>query len=263
MNEKTKEKHKIDEFEQHIHLWNLVPGGSGKGIVLLRKIVDTIQNENYSDPGNNLPSFLITGTTGKKIVARALVNSLAIEDIRVCPGKYFENGIMAYQFFWNSLVGTAHIITDIEQLQEKAESTLWKYLKNRKCSYYNHLNRAYDNIIFCNGVIVMTTSDGDLVSENILKATDNIIELEEMNLDRLEAIIHQRLVFCGVEYEGDEVLRAIIDIGKGKIDLIILFLKKCLMYMNSEMVEFLDMGVVRKVKGLGGMAVEPWDDIPF
>ena len=84
-----------------------------------------------------------------------------------------------------------------------------------------------------------------------------------MNLDRLEAIIHQRLVFCGVEYEGDEVLRAIIDIGKGKIDLIILFLKKCLMYMNSEMVEFLDMGVVRKVKGLGGMAVEPWDDIPF
>ena len=41
--------YELDEFEQYIHLWNVIPGGSGKGIVLLRKIVDSIQADNYSD----------------------------------------------------------------------------------------------------------------------------------------------------------------------------------------------------------------------
>jgi len=97
--------------------------------VLLRKIVDAINNANYSDPGNKLPSFLIIGTEGKRLVARALANSLVIEDIRECPATYFENGYFSHQFFSDSIASTAHIITDVEDIQEKAEPTLWKYRK--------------------------------------------------------------------------------------------------------------------------------------
>ncbi len=260
------EQHEIDEFEQYAHLWNIVPGGQGKGVVLLRKIVDSIQADNYANPGNKLPSFLITGATGKRLVARALANSLAIEDIRECPGKYFENGIFSYQLFWNSLANTAHLITDIQQLKEKAEATLWKYLKNRKCQYYNGENRSYDCIIHCNGLIVMTAKKQDMVSELILKATDYVIELEPFTLDQLEAIVHQRLVFSKIDYDGDEVLQAIIDTGKANIDLIMRFLKKCIMLMKAEMEECLDMDVVRKARRLSSLPAPPsavGDDIPF
>ena len=38
--ENQQETHQLDEFENYCHLWNIVPGGKGTGIVLLRKIVD-------------------------------------------------------------------------------------------------------------------------------------------------------------------------------------------------------------------------------
>lgn len=260
------EKYEIDDFEQFVHLWNIVPGGQGKGVVLLRKAVDAIQHDNYANPGNKLPSFLITGSEGKKLVARALVNSLAIEDIRECPGKYFENGIFAFHFFMDSIANTAHILTNIEQLQEKAETVLWKFLNNKKCSYINHVNRSCDYIIHCNGLIVMTAQKKDMVSDLILKATDYVIELQPFNLDELEAIIHQKLVFSKIEYEGAEVLQAIIDIGKAKIDLTMKFLKQCIMVMKAEVGECLDMEIVEKARRLSSMPVPPsavGDDMPF
>ena len=264
---KQQDKHEIDQFEDYCHLWNIVPGGSGKGIALLRKIVDKIQNDNYSDPGNKPPSFIITGATGRKLVARALVNSLAIEDIRTCPGKYFENGIFSFQFFWNSIANTAHIITNVEQLEEKAEPVLWKFLKNRRCSYYNGVKRAYDNIVYCNGLIIMTAHNKDMVSGSIIEATDYIIKLEPLTMDQLEAAVHQRLVFCGIEYEGEEVLKKIIDQGVGKIEFVIPFLKKCLMLMKAEMGECLDMKIIQKAIRLSSLPVPPSshhnDDIPF
>ena len=38
--EQQKEIYELDDFEKYCHLWNIIPGGSGKGIALLRKIVD-------------------------------------------------------------------------------------------------------------------------------------------------------------------------------------------------------------------------------
>jgi hypothetical protein len=150
--EEQKQLYGLDEFENHCHLWNIVPGGSGKAIVMLRKIVDSIQADNHSQLYNNMPSFLICGEkdTGKNLVARALVNSLAIEDIRQVPAQYLDNGIPSSQFFRDSLYGTAHIITSAEQISKIGESVVWRYLKQRFCKYYNYATRDYDLIQHCN-----------------------------------------------------------------------------------------------------------------
>ena len=264
--QQKQETHEIDEFENYCHLWNIVPSGKGVGIVLLRKIIDAIHTDNYSSPGNILPSFLITGKEGKKLVAKALVNSLKIEDVRTCPAQYFDNGIPSYEFFWDSLTNTAHIITDIEQLNKRAEPTLWKYLKNRRCSYYNNTTRAYDNILHCNGLIILTAGNTNSIPDTIKKAIDYIIELEPFTIDQLEAVIHQRLFFCGVEYDGEEVLKEIVNIGKGSMELIIPFLKKCLMLVKSEIGECLTMGIVNRSKRISQVGQLPppiGDDIPF
>ena len=178
--QQEQEIYELEEFSQQVHLWNLIPGGSGKPIVMLRKIVDSIQAENYSKPYRQLPSFMIVGEedTGNNLIARALVNSLAIEDIRESPGQYLDNGIPSSQFFKDSLFDTAHIITNIEQLSKIGESVLWKYLKLGTCKYYNYATRNYDLTLQCNGMIVMTAREKDKLSEAIRNAVDHIIELE-------------------------------------------------------------------------------------
>lgn len=263
---KQEQKYEIEDFSHQVHLWNLVPGGQGKDIVLLRRIVDAIQSDNYSAPGNRTPSFLIAGATGKKLVASALINSLIIYDVREVHAKYFDNGIQSFEFFWDSLSSTAHVITDIEKLSGRTESTLWKYLNNRECSYYNNMNRSFDKIVHCNGMIIMTCNNLALISDTIIRATDHIIRLEELTLDQLEAVIHQRLVFCGVEYDGEEVLRAIVEVGNAKIDLIIEFLKICILMMKAELLDCLDMEVVNRAKRLNNTPILPpptGDGIPF
>ena len=267
MKKEQKQKHQLDQFEDHCHLWNIIPGGQGKGIVLLRKIVDAIQHDNYAEPGNKPPVVLITGQTGKRFAARALANSLAIEDVRICPGKYFENGYYSHQFFSDSYLSTAHIITNIEDMQNRVEPTLWRYMKNRQCRYYSGAKKEYDSTVYCNGLIVITAKHRDKVSPEISKATDYVVELEPLNLDQIEAALHQRLVFCGVEYDGDEVLKAIVSQEEGQIEYAIQFLKQCLLIMKAEMADCLSLEVVKKASRIGPIPAHPpvqhGDDIPF
>lgn len=259
---KQAKQYEISEFEEYAHLWNIVPGGNG--IILLRKIVDSIQN-NFNEPLIRTPSFLIVGEkgTGKKLVARAIANSLALEDIRVCPAEYFENGIFSSQFFWDSSFNTAHIITDIEQSKGTAEATLWKYVKNRECKYFNHMDRNYSNTICCNGWIIMTCKDTDLINDAMLSAVDHIIEIEPLNNDQLIAVLHQKLVFVGVEYAGEEVLKAIVDAGMGRMELAMDFLKKSLILLNAEMKDCLDMQIVNKAKRMTGISGDFDDAVPY
>ena len=265
--QEKQEKHEVDEFEDYCHLWNLIPGGTGKGIVLLRKTVDAMQNSHYSESYSKPPSFLIVGSTGKTLASRALVNSFALEDIRVCPGRYFENGIYSYQFFFDSIANTAHIIADIEDIKGPAQATLWKILNDRECKYFNRANRSYDLILHCNGLVVLTGKDRDSISDSILDATDVVVEIEPLNLDMLLAVVHQRLVFCGLEYEGEQVLQAIVDQGQAEIDKIIDFLKVCVSILKAELGEdILTVEMVERAKTLINTPVPPPpipDDIPF
>ena len=84
---KQREHHDINEFEDHIHLWNIPC--SSNGIQLLQKIVDSVHYNHFQYPGKQLPSVLITGET-RRLTAKALINSLKIEDIRECPGRYLD-----------------------------------------------------------------------------------------------------------------------------------------------------------------------------
>ena len=59
--EEEQQLYELNDFEKHCHLWNIVPGGKGKGIVLLRSIIDSIHSENHLKSHNKLPSILLVG----------------------------------------------------------------------------------------------------------------------------------------------------------------------------------------------------------
>lgn len=248
----NKKLYEIDDFEKQCHLWSIVPGGTGKGILLLRKIVDAIQADSYSRPDSKLPSILITGS-GKQLVAKALVNSLALEDIRNCHSKYLDNGISSHQFFNNSASNTAHIITNIEHLKSNAESVLWRYLKNRCCGYYNFATQKYDNIVHCYGLIILTATSRKLVlSDTIIKAADYIIELEPLTADQCEIVVHQYLKFCGIEYDGEQVLNAVVGNAPGSMRHIMQLLRICLVVMRAGHGECLTVEIAEKARRLRG-----------
>lgn len=241
----------IEDFERQCHLWSIVPGGTGKGILLLRKIVDSIQANSYARPDSKLPSILIVGSEGKQLVATALVNSLAIGDTRTCHARYLENGITSHMFFNHSTADTAHIITNIEHLKNNAESVLWRYVKNRCCNYYNYATQKFDNIVRCNGLIVITAKNRKLVSDPLLR-TDYIIELEPLSTDQKCLVVHQYLKFCGIEYDGEQVLQAVVGNTPGSMRQILQLLRACIVVMRAEHEEGLTEEIVEKAKRLTG-----------
>ena len=240
---------KLNAFNLHINLWNIIPAGSGKGVVMLRKAVDAIHNGNYKNPGCRPPSFLICGAKGKRLAVRALTNSLAIADVRLCPAKYFENGYPSFKLFSDSYPETAHVITNIENLTPMTEVTVWKFLHNKVCNYYSQTQKV-SNILGCNGMIILTAKNKAIVSDEIIKSTDFICELEPLTQDQLLTVIHQRLVFCGIEYEGEEVLKAIFEQGFGQIEDIIPALERSLMLMEAELQDRLTLAIVEKAERL-------------
>jgi hypothetical protein len=270
--EKQKQQEKqiydLDDFEHYCHLWNIVPGGSqGLGIVQLRKIVDSIQANNYSRPGSKMPSILVTGK-GKMLAVKAFVNSLSIRDVRVCSSKYMDDGINSSLFFGDSTSNTAHVITNIERLTSNAESILWRNLSQRECHYYNFTSKKWDTIHYCNGLIIMTARKANLISEQILKEIDYAVKLDPLTPDQQCLVVHLQLKFCGIDYEGKEqVLQAIVDAGLGQISIIMQLLRICIMLMRAEMEECITMAIVKKADRLFSMPVlppaSPNDDIPF
>ncbi len=242
--------YEIEDFQNLCHLWSIVPGGNGKGILLLRKLVDSIQANSYSRPGSRMPSILITGKEGKMLVAKALVNSLAIVDARFCHAKYLDNGIGSNHLFMDSIANTAHIITHIEQLTTIGESVIWRYLTNGCCHYYNFITRKYDMILHCNGLVILTAKDIESVSEPIIKAVDHTIELQELTTDQLEIVVHQQLNFCGIEYAGEEVLQAIVGNDPDDVRPIMKFLRTCIVMMRAEHEDYLTVRIVEKARRL-------------
>jgi len=256
----------LHELEQFINLWSIVPGGSnGKGVVLLRKIVDSIHCGNYLNPVNRLPSFLIIGQfgTGKRLVSKALANSMAMEDIRECPAQYLDNGISSNTFFEDSTPFTAHIITGVHDAK-RCESVLWRYLREGKCAYYNFMDGTCSKVIYCNGLIIMTATSKEAVSPLLLKATTHVIDLEPYTQEQLKSILHQYLFFMGIEYQGEAVLEELAKTKSTDIKKSIELLKIAVNLMRAELQDYLTVELVNKAKRLLGEPLHKFgENIPF
>ena len=261
MKKQTKQ-HEIEDFVNHIHLWNIP---STKGLTLLQKIVDSIQYNYYKNPGKQLPSVLINGEI-RNLLANAFINSLQIEDVRECPGYYLDNGINSSQLFEQSLYGTAHLITDIEYLTTIGQSVIWKYLKERKCTYYNFMTKDYSKIIHCNGLIVLTANKPN-VSKSIKQRVDYCINTDMYSFEELRQFACQQLQFCGITYRGQAVIDEIVENDLVEFTSIMQLIKTCIMLVEADVSPSLTVKIVKEAKRLCALQVPPDhdddDDIPF
>lgn len=253
--------YELEDFENYIHLWNLA-GLSGNGIILLKKIVDSIHSNNYLCPGKKLPSVLIAGD-GRRLIAKAFINSLQSEDVRESPSLYLDNGNHSIQFFDGSSPQTAHLIHDIEHLTKIGESVLWRYIREGKCKYYNFMTNSIDRINFCNGLIVLTANDIKRVAQAILKEVDHVAIIESFSPENIKKLVHQILQFCGIPYKKN-VLEEIVKIHPLNLDSVMQLLKNCMMLIRADLPDQLNIQTVKKaIKMTYGISAPFGEDIPF
>jgi len=216
----------VDTFENDANLWNIIAGGSGKALILLKKLTDAIQWQKV----DKMPSILFYGTEGKRFLSHVFCNSLSV-DITEFEAKYFDVNSIEFLFETNP-----HnlIIKNIESLSPYNESYIWQCLKNSYFQKYDHTKRGI-SYVYCN-LIILTASNIELVPQQLLNLIDYKIKLERFTAEQLELLILQRLKYLNIstsDSETNEILKQIVDIG---IDLknTIGLLKRCITVMHAE-----------------------------
>lgn len=218
----------LSEFNSSISLWQMIPSGTGKGIALLKAIVDSILNNNKS----KIPSILITGREGKRTHARAFIRALGIDNIAEIDASLLQPGGDITQFF-QAGQNSAHIITGAESLWVAVQSVIIEILRNGKFQLYNYMSQKQDTFEVP-GPLLLTAGDADKVPRAITDAVDFVIEIEKYSPEQLELVVLQRLKYCGLEFECEQVLTDIVSGGNGSLGDVIEFLKICIVVMKAD-----------------------------
>lgn len=216
----------LDSFED-ISLWQLIPAGKGYALTKLKTIVDSIHNSNNT----KIPSILLTGLEGKRTYGRSFIRALGIETINEIHGSLLQpvSGVM--QFFCNT-TDTAHLITDVNQIHSLVKLSICQILKYKRFYLFNYMKEGLESFEVP-GLIVLTAKDINKVAGPIVDAVDYIIEIEPYNIQQSELVVLQRLKYCNIDYEMEEVLSEIVSFSDGELKKIIKFLKVCIAVMRS------------------------------
>ncbi len=237
--------YQFDEFDNHVNLWNLVSPGSGKCLDMLRHIEEGIHAANFYKS----PTILIAGEECETF-AMAMTNSLCVDDVRNCDGKYFNIIKNQMDFFDNSMDNTVHIMSNVEKMG-MSESVLWDFIKKREHCFTIPLSGSFKKYIFLNGVLILTAKDIKRVSDTIKAEVNFVVVLEPYTREQLAMILKQRLQFCGINYgQNDEVLKAITEFGTGDHSIVIRFLRSCILVAETEGKDCLTLELVKKTAGM-------------
>jgi Holliday junction resolvasome RuvABC ATP-dependent DNA helicase subunit len=211
----------LSAFDRSVSLYQLLPCGDGKALRILKTIVDAC----HEQPGRRVPSLLIVGNQGKSSYGRAFQRALGIEQIHETDARLLTAGVECSHFF-SPKENEAHIITSVEKLPVRAESYLYSILRNQTWSLKGWDRKVETFPVL--GSIVMTTGSLNAVSEPIRDAVDHIVQLSIYSEEQLRLIVLQRIRYCGLGYQEEEVLGEIVRQGHGTLRHIIRFLRVCI-----------------------------------
>jgi hypothetical protein len=188
-----------------VSLYQLIPAGSGKALSLLRRIVDYI----LTNKPSRKPSILIAGNQGIRTHARALMRALGIEDAKEMEGILIQQCGSLIEYFRNSTSDSGYIIAGSHQLDPRIQVHVIDILNNRKFNLFNFVKESKE-IHQVDGILVLTAPSVQSVPETIRRVTDYLVEIEPYNFQQKILVALQRLRYCGIGYQGEDVLKEIV-----------------------------------------------------
>jgi hypothetical protein len=244
---KSEENHIVDlaDFDQSISLYQMIPAGSGKGLSLLKKIVDYILTAKPA----RIPSVLIVGAQGIRTHARAFLRALGIEDVRETDGMLLQPCSALIDYFRNPSQDTGYIISGSHNLDKLVQPLFVDILTNQKFNMYNFVRENRET--YCvQGVLVLTSRAITLLPPPMRQLFDYIIEIEPYANDQKILIGLQRIKYCGIGYRSEEVLEEIVMRTNGNLRQMIHLLQIAITLISSEGRMELDIQDIRKAADL-------------
>jgi len=244
---KSEENHIVDlaEFDQSISLFQLIPAGNGKGLSLLKKIVDYILT---AKPGR-IPSVLIIGAQGIRTHARALIRALGIEDVRETDGLLLQPCSALIDYFRNPSQDTGYIIAGAHYLDKLVQPLFVDILTNQKFNMYNFVRESKET--YCvQGLLVMTSRAITLIPPPMRQLFDYIVEIEPFSYDQKILLGLQRIKYCGIGYRSEEVLEEIVMRTNGNLRQMVHLLQIAITLISAEGRVELDIQDIRRAADL-------------
>ena len=97
-----KQEHKhivsIDQFDEEISLYQLIPAGAGKYLSHLKTVVNSILHNPEQHRRKPL-SLLVVGKSGAKTCGRAFLRALALDEINETPAQLLHSQNIIHEFF--------------------------------------------------------------------------------------------------------------------------------------------------------------------
>ena len=253
----------IDEFDETVSLYQLIPAGAGRALAHLKTIVNSILNNPEQEQRKPL-SLLIVGPQATRTHARAFVRALGIEDVRETPAQLLQCPPNAAHDFFNDFVPfQSFLISGIDFLYTPVQKTFHEIITKGEYFGYNYLKRAREVVAVYNPVI-MTARDISKIPDYFQESIEHIVQLEEYSKQNLELVVLQRLKYAQIDYEDEQVLNLLVDYGCNDLQNIIRLLKISVTTMLAGNRSVLTVNDVNKAKRFSILRVgPPPPPIPF
>lgn len=236
----------IDEFDQTVSLYQLMPSGAGRGLSHLKIIVNSILNNPENKQRKPL-SILITGKQGAKTHSRSFTRALGLETIKETPAQLLNAPPNAIHEFFNPLFLTqSYIVSNLDVLYPTVLRTLYEVISKGEYSGYDY-NKRVKEVVRVYNPIILTASKENKIPKYFQDNIGHIVKLEDYCKAQLELIVLQRLKYAGIDYEEEKVLNLIVAYGYEDLHNIIRLLKSSITVMLAGSRKVLTVADVKKV----------------
>lgn len=245
----------LDNFDDDISLWQMIPCGKGMGLSHLKVIVDSVLNGQA-----RLNSLVIVGKEGLTTHSFAFLRAIGSEIVNQVDGSLIHHTSGTHQFFCTENYD-GYIISNVDKISSDVKGHLFTILSQKHFTPYNYLQKGMD-LFEIPQPVIMTSKDLKRIPEPILKNVQHVVKLEDYDSEQRILIILQRLKYAHVEYENDAVLS---DIAKyGNLKQCIRFLKCSVAIMQSQDRQILMGKDVQRASRLSySVPAPPMEDKPY
>lgn len=246
---KQDQKHivSIDRFDQEVSLYQLVPPGTGRGLSHLKTIVDSILYNPEQQPRKPL-SLLVIGKQGAKTCGRAFLRALALDEINETPAQLLHSQTIIHEFFKPLFMPQGYLVSDINYLYPSAIKTLYQIISKGEYSGCESYRKAQEIVcVYC--PVVMTARDLDKIPDYFKEQISHIVSMDDYSEEQKFLICLQRLRYCGIDYEEEEVLSLLVKYGCGDLHQVIRLLKDSITVVMAENRSVLTVSDVKKAVG--------------
>ncbi len=235
----------LDQFDQTVSLWQLLPSGTGRSTRKLKVIVDSHLNSQVEQSHKPF-SLLIAGKQGTRTHARSFLRALGLDQPLELPAELLQSTYSeVFHFFNPARVCDSYIISSCSQLLESILKTPYEIITTGECSRFNSIKNTTE-VIPVFKPIVMCSHSLDKVPLYFQEKIDNIVEIEDYTKQQLILIVLQRIKYCNLGYE-EKVLQLLVEYGCGRLAIIIRLLKSAITVMLADSRATLTVDDIEKV----------------